>query len=106
MVPSSFTLMRRTGSMRIVAAALACVLCSSAAFGQSVAERKQPEDKFRQLEETLPTPNTYRTASGAPGNAYWQQRADYAIDVTLDDAKQRIVGSETVTYHNNSPDAL
>jgi predicted secreted protein len=72
-------------------------------FGQS---KSAPSDKFRQLEEILPTPNEYRTASGAPGHRYWQQRADHVISVELDDEKQRIVGSETVTYHNNSPDTL
>ena len=51
------------------------------------------DDKFRQLEEVLPTPNTYRTASGAPGHAYWQQRADYTIRATLDEAKREITGS-------------
>ena len=63
-------------------------------------------DLFRQLDEVLPTPNEYRAASGAPGHAYWHQRCDYEIDVTLDEANNRIVGSETLTYHNNSPDAL
>ncbi|WP_444944262.1 M1 family metallopeptidase [Microbulbifer sp. ZKSA006] len=63
-------------------------------------------DKFRQLEELLPTPNSYRTASGAPGHAYWQQQADYDIKVSLDDSKQRITASETITYTNNSPDTL
>ncbi|HEX8330276.1 MAG TPA: hypothetical protein VF629_22285, partial [Hymenobacter sp.] len=52
-------------------------------------------DKFAQLETLLPTPNSYRTASGAPGKDYWQQRADYDIAVTLDDAKQAITGRET-----------
>jgi hypothetical protein len=69
------------------------------------AKRRQP-DKFRQLDELLPTPNVYRTASGAPGKDYWQQRADYVIDVALDDEKQKVTGSETITYTNNSPDAL
>lgn len=64
------------------------------------------ESKFKQLKEELATPNTYRTASGAPGHAYWQQKADYQIKVELDDEKQIISGTETVTYHNNSPDAL
>ena len=64
------------------------------------------DDKFRQLEEVLPTPNTYRTASGAPGHAYWQQRADYTIRATLDEAKREIAGSGTITYHNQSPDTL
>ncbi|GAB3430549.1 M1 family metallopeptidase [Massilia solisilvae] len=64
------------------------------------------DDKFRQLDELLPTPNTIRTASGAPGHAYWQQRADYSIRASLDEAKRAITGAETITYHNNSPDTL
>jgi hypothetical protein len=64
------------------------------------------DDKFRQLDELLPTPTTIRTASGAPGHAYWQQRADYTIRATLDEANRAISASETVTYHNNSPDSL
>ncbi|WP_426061060.1 M1 family metallopeptidase [Hymenobacter sp. B1770] len=63
-------------------------------------------DKFAQLETLLPSPNSYRTASGAPGKDYWQQRADYDIKVTLDDAKQAISGRETITYTNLSPDVL
>ncbi len=73
------------------------------AFG---AEGRFENDKFRQLEELLPTPNIYRTASGAPGHEYWQQQVDYEIDVELDDENQRIIGSERITYHNNSPDTL
>ena len=64
------------------------------------------DDKFRQLDELLPTPTDTRTASGAPGHAYWQQRADYRIRATLDEAKRAVAGSETITYHNNSPDTL
>jgi len=64
------------------------------------------DDKFRQLDELLPTPTTIRTASGAPGHAYWQQRADYQIRATLDEASRSISGAETITYHNNSPDTL
>ncbi len=64
------------------------------------------KDKFRQLEEILPTPNGFRTASGAPGLHYWQQRANYEIDVELDDQQQRIIGSEKITYVNHSPDVL
>ncbi|CAH0139953.1 Aminopeptidase N [Massilia sp. Bi118] len=64
------------------------------------------DDKFRQLDELLPTPTTIRTASGAPGHAYWQQRADYSIRATLDEANRSISGAETITYHNNSPDTL
>jgi hypothetical protein len=63
-------------------------------------------DRFEQMGTQLPTPNTYRTASGAPGKDYWQQRADYDIKAELDDEKRRIIGSETITYYNNSPDEL
>jgi len=66
----------------------------------------QFDDKFRQLDELLPTPTTTRTASGAPGHAYWQQRADYKLRATLDETKRAVTGSGTVTYHNNSPDTL
>jgi len=72
----------------------------------SMAGGKPFEDKFRQLDELLPTPNTYRTASGAPGHKYWQQQADYKIRVKLDDQKQKLTASETITYTNNSPDTL
>ncbi|HEY0246257.1 MAG TPA: M1 family peptidase, partial [Mucilaginibacter sp.] len=50
--------------------------------------------------------NEYRTASGAPGAKYWQNRADYKLDVTLDTAKHRVTGSSVITYTNNSPDGL
>ena len=62
--------------------------------------------KFEQLGTMLPTPNEYRSASGAPGPAYWQQRADYVIEVELNDDNQTIRGSETITYFNQSPDPL
>ena len=63
-------------------------------------------DAFRQLDVDLPTPNVYRTASGAPGSQYWQQRADYKISVTLDEANRRVSASETITYTNNAPEPL
>ncbi len=63
-------------------------------------------NKFRQLGQELPTPNVYRTASGAPGHMYWQQKADYKMSITLDDTSQKILGEETITYYNNSPDPL
>jgi len=63
-------------------------------------------NKFRQLGQELPTPNVYRTASGAPGHEYWQQQVDYNISVTLDDTRQRIDGEERILYKNNSPDEL
>ncbi|WP_412723658.1 M1 family metallopeptidase [Alteromonas sp. D210916BOD_24] len=64
------------------------------------------EDKFRQLDEVLPTPNVYRNAAGEPGHQYWQQQVDYDIDVKLLEDKRRIEAKETITYHNNSPDTL
>ncbi|GAB1307546.1 M1 family metallopeptidase [Urechidicola sp. KH5] len=63
-------------------------------------------NKFAQLEQLLPTPNEYRNAAGAPGHNYYQQQADYKIDVELVDDEQKIIGDETITYTNNSPDAL
>ena len=62
--------------------------------------------KFKQLSEILPTPNVYRTASGAPGHEYYQQKADYVINVQLDEKNHVITGDETITYTNNSPDIL
>lgn len=63
-------------------------------------------NKFEQLGTILPTPNEYRTASGAPGPKYWQQRADYDIRCEMDEANLKLKGSETITYFNNSPDVL
>ncbi len=64
------------------------------------------DNPFRQLNSELPTPNVYRNAAGAPGYMYWQQRADYDMDIRLDDEQQRVYGTETITYYNQSPDAL
>jgi len=66
----------------------------------------QEGKKFEQLGTMLPTPNEYRSASGSPGPEYWQQKADYVINVELDDNKQTIKGSEVITYFNQSPDPL
>ncbi|MDA9773386.1 M1 family metallopeptidase [Saprospiraceae bacterium] len=72
----------------------------------SFAQENTNQNKFKQLGQELPTPNRYRNASGAPGPDYWQQQADYVMDITLDDNTQKVYGEETVTYHNLSPDAL
>ena len=64
------------------------------------------QNKFRQLDQDLPTPNVYRTASGAPGHQYWQNTADYTMDIRLDDENQRVYGTEEITYNNASPDVL
>jgi len=67
---------------------------------------KYDTNKFSQMYDLLATPNMFRTASGAPGPAYYQQQADYKIDIELDDKNSRLSGSEIVTYYNNSPDTL
>lgn len=85
---------------------LVCSICVFSGVSVAAQSKSKPGDKFRQLEEILPTPNEYRTASGAPGHRYWQQRADYSIDIELDDVGQRLTGRETITYYNNSPDPL
>ncbi len=64
------------------------------------------QGKFEQLGATLPTPNEYRNAAGAPGVKYWQQQADYNIDVAVDENSLKLTGSEKITYTNNSPDKL
>jgi len=84
--------------------ALICLFV--AASGSAIAKNSISTDKFRQLEESLPTPNTYRTASGAPGHQYWQQQVDYKINIELNDKTQTLTGSETISYTNNSPDTL
>lgn len=71
-----------------------------------IAQENTNQNKFRQLKEELATPNVYRTAAGTPGHEYYQQQADYVIELELDDKKQRIYGEETITYHNNSPNHL
>ncbi len=73
---------------------------------QVQAPTQRANTRFEQLGPMLPSPNTFRTASGAPGKDYFQNRADYDIKATLDDTKQKITGSETIVYHNNSGDAL
>jgi hypothetical protein len=72
----------------------------------TIAQSNLNNNKFKQLGQELPTPNVYRTAAGAPGHMYWQQQADYKMNIELDDEKQRIYGEETITYINNSPDEL
>ena len=93
-----------TKIMRFVVLAALCLAIAPAIVRSQ--SKTSLSDKFRQLEEILPTPNEQRAASGAPGRSYWQQRADYQINVELDDVRQRINASETITYYNQSPDPL
>lgn len=85
-----------------------CLLLSLSALLPlaAAAESGAPVGKFQQLDSSVPTPSAQRIASGAPGKDYWQNRADYDVDVELDDVKRTITAEATVTYHNNSPDAL
>ncbi|MDP1578871.1 MAG: M1 family metallopeptidase, partial [Candidatus Didemnitutus sp.] len=89
--------------MKFLHAFLVAALPASALFA---AQPGSPVAKFQQLEQLLPTPNAQRLASGAPGHAYWQNRADYDIDVELDDTQRTLTGAATITYHNASPDTL
>ena len=87
-------------------------LSAGISYGQddSTSEERKPghtnNNRFKQLYEEFSTPNQYRSASGAPGPKYYQQQADYVMDIVLDDETQRISGNETITYTNNSPDEL
>ncbi|MEE2776625.1 MAG: M1 family aminopeptidase [Acidobacteriota bacterium] len=82
------------------------LLLATPLLAATVAHAQIASDPFRQLEEVLPSPNSIRTASGAPGPDYWQQRADYRIEVALDETTQSLSGSERITYTNHSPDIL
>ena len=93
--------------MRGVLIALGLSVLSGPVIAQGIEQTKGDfKDVFRQLDEVLPTPNIYRTASGEPGHRYWQQEADYNIKATLDEDTRRITASQTITYTNNSPDTL
>ena len=88
-------------------------LFSLAVFAQEEEQKEEEpqqghinQNKFRQLYQEFSTPNQYRTASGAPGPAYYQNTADYEMNITLDDENQKLYGEETITYTNNSPDPL
>ncbi|AZQ42857.1 M1 family metallopeptidase [Nonlabens ponticola] len=91
---------------------LGMMLVSYGSFAQEAEKQEEPakehanENKFRQLYQEFSTPNQYRSASGAPGPMYYQQRADYKMDIKLDDANHHINGYETITYTNKSPDNL
>jgi len=96
---------------------LSLIICSFFVIsGQLIAQEKQEdkkrdpghynENKFRQMYDLLATPNMFRTASGAPGPAYYQQQADYKMNIELDDKNAKLYGTETITYTNNSPEAL
>lgn len=86
--------------------ALAVVWLPSAVASEAQQQVGSGRSAFAQLGQELPDPNVYRTASGAPGHAYWQQRADYRITAKLDAPARRITASAQIVYTNNSPDTL
>lgn len=90
---------------------LSVILMSTSLFAQekeskTVKTGHTNTNKFRQLYDLFSTPNIYRSASGAPGSGYYQQQADYKMDIVLDDENIKLSGFETITYTNNSPDNL
>ena len=82
---------------------LIVVLIPSFLFAQN---KNLNYNKFKQLKEEVAPPNVFRTAAGAPGHEYYQNEADYVMSITLNDQEQKITGTETIKYHNNSPDKL
>ena len=99
--------------MKKLNCSLTFLLCLTVTLGftqQEIKKEREPghsnQSKFKQLYEEFATPNTYRSASGTPGPDYYQQQADYKIDLKLDDKNAKIYGEETITYFNNSPDDL
>ncbi len=95
---------------KIVSFVLFTIISATTTVGQSTSKNPQKghtdQNKFRQLKDVLPTPNSQRNASGAPGYEYTQQKVDYVMDIVLDEKSDRIYGNETITYHNNSNDYL
>ena len=90
---------------------LSILLISSSVFAQNTEKQETKTghtntNKFKQLYDEFATPNMFRTASGAPGPAYYQQQADYKMDIEIDDVNAKLSGNETITYSNNSPDVL
>jgi len=87
------------------------ILSISVVFAQEDSSKERApghlnQSKFKQMYEEFATPNMYRSASGTPGPNYYQQQADYKMDIELDDKNAIIYGTETITYHNNAPDVL
>ena len=96
-------------NLKNLAYCLIVVLIVPQIYSQQVDNKKNENintNKFRQLYQEFSSPNIYRAASGAPGPAYYQQQADYKINVELDDKNKMIYGDETITYTNNSPQKL
>lgn len=100
------TFLRISGPLYRVIAISSVLMITLSAHANIKQSKGDFEDKFRQLDEVLPTPNVYRNAAGAPGHMYWQQQVDYVIKAQLDEDKRRIEAQQSITYTNNSPDSL
>jgi hypothetical protein len=108
LVLKSSQLRTKIHTMKNFLLSFSMLLLAAAVWGQNTQNNPGSNhgNKFEQMGSNFPTPNEYRTASGAPGPKYWQQRCDYDIKCELDEKNLRLNGSETVTYFNNSPDVL
>ncbi|MDC1343443.1 M1 family metallopeptidase [Flavobacteriaceae bacterium] len=95
---------------KLASLALSFLFIATAVMAQDAPKKLQKghtdKNKFRQLKDVLPTPNNRRTASGAPGYEYTQQKVDYVMDIVVDEDKNLLTGNESITYHNNSKDYL
>ena len=104
-VPSRIS--RCSPPLLVICSLLAALFCNSVAADSAIRQTKGDfEDKFRQLDEVLPTPNIYRNAAGEPGQQYWQQQVNYKMDVVLDEAKRQLSTKQQISYQNNSPYTL
>ena len=95
---------------KLASLAFSFLFIATAVMAQDAPKKLQKghtdKNKFRQLKDVLPTPNNRRTASGAPGYEYTQQKVDYVMDIVVDEDKNLLTGNESITYHNNSKDYL
>ena len=95
---------------KLASLAFSFLFIATAVMAQDATKKRQKghtdQNKFRQLKDVLPTPNNRRTASGAPGYEYTQQKVDYVMDIVVDEDKNLLTGNESITYHNNSKDYL
>jgi hypothetical protein len=96
--------------MKFYKIALFLTLCAGA-FSSYAQDKEEPTSNYDQHKTFSPLfyPNgstEFRTAAGAPGSKYWQNRADYKLNVVLDTAKHSVTGTTLITYTNNSPDQL
>ena len=98
--------MTKTNPILVTILLLTASLLTAQEVQKETKSSERNPDKFKQMYDVLATPNMYRTASGAPGPEYYQQQADYKIDLELDDKNAKLYGQETVTYTNNAKESL